>query len=171
MRDRIYWLLPDLASARATLADLSAAGVDIRHVHFVAQEGCDLTGLHAANLLQTSDVVRSAETGLLMGAATGGLVGAVAAVGYPIVGEAPQWSLFAALTAAGAVFGTWAASMIGISTPSQRLRRFSGEIEEGRILLMVDVPVWRVQGIELLLQALHPEASLQGLEPELHAFP
>ena len=39
MRRRIYWLLPDLASARRTMDDLLLARIAEQHLHFVAREG------------------------------------------------------------------------------------------------------------------------------------
>jgi hypothetical protein len=171
MRRRIYWLLPDLASARRTMDDLLLARIDERHIHFVAREGADLSGLHAANVLQTSDVIRAAEAGLVIGGASGAVLGALVAVFYPIVGDSPQWGLIAVLAFVGAGLGAWASSMIGISTPSERLKRFQGEIERGSILLMADVPRGRVDEIEGRLQALHPEARLEGIEPNIPAFP
>jgi hypothetical protein len=61
--------------------------------------------------------------------------------------------------------------MIGVSTPSSRLKRFEAAIEQGQILLMLDVPRSRVEEIETRLQALHPEAHLEGIEPNIPAFP
>ncbi len=171
MRRRIYWLLPDLETARVVMDDLLLERIEARQIHFVGREDADLSGLHAANVLQTSDVVRAAEMGLILGASVGALMGALAAVYYPIVGDEPQWGLAAALAVAGGIFGTWTSSMIGVSTPSKRLERFRPYIEQGRILLMVDVPMWRVEAIEKRLQALHPEAHLEGTEPDIPAFP
>jgi hypothetical protein len=171
MRKRIYWLLPDLPSAQATMDDLLLAFVDVRHMHFVGREDQDMTGLHAANVLQTSDVVRSAQVGLIIGAAVGGLLGILAAVNYPIVGDEPQWGVAAVLAVVGALFGAWTSSMIGISTPSKRLQRFTSEIEKGKILLMVDVNIWRAEAIESRLRKLHPEAQAEGSEPDIPAFP
>lgn len=171
MRRRIYWLLPDLESARRTMNDLLLARIEERHIHFVAREDADMRGLHAAGVLQTSDVVRSAEMGLIIGASVGGLLGALVAVHYPIVGDEPQWGIAALLALAGAAFGTWSSTMIGVSTPSKRLARFQPAIEQGQILLMVDVPMWREEAIEARLRALHPEANLQGNEPDIPAFP
>ncbi|MDB5752359.1 MAG: putative transrane protein [Ramlibacter sp.] len=171
MRRRIYWLLPDLESARATMDDLLLARIEERHIRFVAREGSDMSDLHAASVLETSDVVRSAEMGLILGAGVGALLGALVAVHYPIIGDEPQWGLAGALAVAGALFGTWASTMIGISTPSKRLTRFMPQIEQGQLLLMVDVPVWRVQEVEARLLALHPEAHLEGTEPDIPAFP
>lgn len=171
MRRRIYWLLPDVESARDTMDDLLLARIPERHIHFVAREDVNLSGLHAANVLQTSDVVRSAEIGLIVGAAVGGLLGALVAVYYPIIGDEPQWGLAAVLAIVGALFGAWTSSMIGVSIPSKRLQRFAKQIEEGQILLMVDALMWQGDEIERRLQELHPEARPQGDEPDIPAFP
>jgi hypothetical protein len=171
MRRRIYWLLPDLASAVRTENDLLLARIAWQHIHFVGREDADMTGLHAANLLQTSDVIRSAQAGLVIGGAVGAVLGVVAGLLYPIGVESAQWGMAAVLAILGAGFGAWASSMIGISTTSNRLKRFEPAIEQGQILLMVDVPRSRVEEIEERLQALHPEAHLEGIEPNIPAFP
>ena len=171
MYRRIYWLLPDLESAQRTMDDLLLARIAMNRIHFVAREGSDMSGLHSANVLQTSDVVRSAQMGLIIGAGVGALLGALVAVYYPIVGDSPQWGLAAGLAVAGALFGTWTSTMIGVSTPSKRLARFTPQIEQGQILLMVDVHMWRVEAIEARLRALHPEAHLEGTDPDIPAFP
>jgi hypothetical protein len=171
MRRRIYWLLPDLASARRTMDDLLLARISEPYIHFVAGDGADMSGLHAANVLQTSDVVRSAQAGLVIGGAAGAVLGVIAAVFFPIFGDGPEWGMIAVLAILGAGFGAWSSSMIGVSTPNNRLKRFEGAIAQGQILLMVDVPHARVEEIESRLQALHPEAHLEGVEPNIPAFP
>lgn len=170
MRRRIYWLLPDLASARRTMDDLLLARIPEQHIHFMAREGMDLTGLHPANLLQTSDVVRSAQSGLVIGGAAG-LVAGLLLAAFPVVAETPQVGLVAVLAIVGGLVGAWSSSMIGASTPSQRLKRFEGALDQGQILLMTDVPHARVEEIEALLQKSHPEAHLEGVEPNIPAFP
>ncbi|WP_428420821.1 DUF1269 domain-containing protein [Methylibium sp.] len=198
MRRRIYWLLPDLTSARRTMNDLLLARIGEAHIHFVARENADLSGLHAANLLQTSDVLRSAQAGLVIGGVGGAIAGVIAAVFFPIVGDtesglsalravfsspnwsgselraaidSPQWAMAAVLAVLGGLLGAWSSSMIGIAAPSGRLRRFEGAIEQGQILLMVDVPRSRMQEIESLLRTTHPEAHYEGVEPDVPAFP
>jgi hypothetical protein len=171
MRRRIYWLLPDLNSAKRTMDDMLLARIHEQHMHFVAREDADMTGLHAANILQTSDVVHAAQMGLVLGGAVGAVLGIVAAVFFPVVGTEPQWGIAAVLAMVGGAFGAWSSSMIGVSTPSSRLKRFEAAIEQGQILLMLDVPRSRVEEIETRLQALHPEAHLEGIEPNIPAFP
>ena len=171
MRKRIYWLLPDRESALATMDDLLLALVDVRHMHFVGREDQDMTGLHVANVLQTSDVVRSAQYGLILGAVIGALLGTVVAVYYPLFGGEYEWGVAAVLAVIGGLFGGWTSSMIGVSTPSKRLQRFESEIESGKILLIVDVNIWRAETIEERLRTRHPEAQPQGSEPDIPAFP
>ncbi|MFZ2648505.1 MAG: DUF1269 domain-containing protein [Burkholderiaceae bacterium] len=171
MRRRIYWLLPDLESAIRTENDLLLARIAWQHIHFVGREDADMTGLHAANVLQTSDVVRSAQAGLVVGAAVGAVLGVVGGLLFPLGVDPSHSGMAAVLAIVGAVFGAWASSMIGISTPSVRLKRFAPAIEQGQILLMVDVPRSRIEEIEQRLQALHPEAHLEGIEPNIPAFP
>ncbi|MEM5278212.1 DUF1269 domain-containing protein [Cupriavidus taiwanensis] len=170
MRKRIFWLLPDLASARRTMDDLLLARVENSHIHFVARDGADMTGLHEANLFQTSDIVHAAEMGLMVGGGVGVVAGVVVAM-FPIVSDTPQWGLVGVLAVLGAVFGAWAASMIGSSAPNSRLRAFEKDIEAGKILLMVDVPRTRVEEVETLLRNAHPEASFAGVDPAVPAFP
>jgi hypothetical protein len=171
MRRRIYWLLPSLASARRTMNDLLLARIAEQHIHFVARDDVDISELHAANILQTSDVIRAAQAGLVIGGAVGALAGVVVAYFVPIIGDAPQWGIAAVLAIAGGAFGAWSSSMIGIATPSERLRRFEAAIEQGQILLMVDVQRSRVTEIEALLEKAHPEAHFEGVDPNIPAFP
>lgn len=171
MHQRIYWLLPDIAQARRTMNDLLLARVPAPRMHFVAREGLDLSDLCQANLLQTSDLIRSAQIGLVIGGLTGVATGIAAALFLRTEDAAIAWGWVGALTCFGGLFGVWASSMIGIATPSHRLERFSDALAAGEILLMMDVPRGRVQEIEAMLQKMHPEAHFEGVEPDMPAFP
>ena len=170
MRRRIYWLLPDLRSARKTMNDLLLARIENRHIHFLARDNADMSGLHEANVLQSSDLVRSAQVGLLLGAAIGAAAGAMLAMSA-LIDDVSKPGLVAALAALGSLFGAWASSMIGVSTPSRRLQRFEAALKRGEILLMVDAPHGRVDEIEALLNEADPEAHFEGQEPNIPAFP
>lgn len=172
MRKRVYWLLPDVASAAKVMDDLLLARIEVGHLHFMARDDVPLADLPAANVLQTSDVVRSAQRGLIVGGLLGAVMGLAVGLGFPVIGEGmPQLGVFVMLAVLGAVFGAWTSSMIGASIPSHRLERFRHAIVQGQVLLMVDVPRGRVTEIEERLHARHPEARLEGLEPNIPAFP
>lgn len=170
MRKRLYFVLPNLGSAVQTANDMLLTRIEDRHMHFLARRGMSLGKLHEANWFQKSDLRHS----LLMGFAVGGCGGlAVGIVLYLLKIEGLNLQLVTIPIAAvlGAFFGAWAASLIGISTPNTMLKRFDREIGEGRVLLMVDVPVGRVEEIQDLVHDRHPEASDHGIEPTMPAFP
>jgi len=79
--------------------------------------------------------------------------------------------MVAVLGFVGGLIGAWSSSMIGVSTPSNRLARFASALKQGEILLMVDVPRQRVDEVEQLLRTLHPEGHFEGVEPNIPAFP
>lgn len=170
MRRRIYWLMPDLASARRAMHDLVQARVDVAHIHFAASEGTDMAGLHAANVWQTSDLVHAAKTGWAIGSACGMILGLIAGLAFPVMGDEPEWELAVVLGVMGGVVGAWSASMIGISIPSPGLQRFEGAMDRGWILLMVDPPRARAEQIETLLRTTHPEALFGGEAQQVPAY-
>jgi hypothetical protein len=84
-----------------------------------------------------------------------------------------HWQIAAVLGAAllGGIGGAWVSSMVGSSIPNSRLRQFDAMIDEGRILLMVDVPEHSVDDVRALVGRQHPEALDRGLDPHIPAFP
>ena len=170
MRLRMYVTLPDLASARQLANDLLLARIEDRHMHFLARRGTDLGELHEASYLQKSDAVHGAATGLVIGGVVGVLVGLLL-VYFPPGGASIQ--LVAVLIAAivGAVLGVWIASMVGLQVPNSRLKGFEHDLEEGKILLMLDVPVGRYEEVRAIIARTHPEAADRGSEPTVPAFP
>jgi len=170
MRRRLYFLLPDVESARRTADDLLLARVEDRHMRFLARRGTDLGELHEASSLQKTDLVHGAGIGLMLGGIGGLILGAII-VTYPPEGTNPQ--LVAVLIAAiiGGVLGAWMASMAAAAVPNSRLKQFQDEIANGKILVMVDVPYGRVEQIRSLVLGSHPEAVSGGQETRFPAFP
>src|ERR1700716_1350780 len=142
MRLRMYVTLPDLACARRLANDLLLARIEDRHMHFLARRGTDLGELHEASYLQKTDTVHGAFVGFVIGGMMGVLVGLLL-INFPPTGVSLQ--LVAVLIAAivGACLGTWVASMVGLQVPNSRLKGFEKELEEGKLLLMLDVPSGR----------------------------
>lgn len=170
MRRRILYLLPDHASARRMMDDLLLARVEERHIHFLARRGSPMEGLHEASIAQKSDLVHGAQMGLMLGAILGCALGAVVAYTLETTDTLRIVTVLAA-TILGALFGAWVSSMVGSAVPNSRLQQFHKAIEEGKILLMVDVPETRVDEIRERLHAIHPEAEDRGLDPHVPAFP
>ena len=170
MRRRLYYLLPDLPSARKTMDDLLLARIGERHIHFLAKRGTPMDGLHEANILHKSDVVHGAQRGVLIGAALGCALGYVITLFLEID---PKWQVGLILlsSAFGAFFGGWTSSLVGAAIPNSRLKRFADEIEQGKILVIVDVPEHKVEEVKALVGRIHPEAVARGVEVNVPVFP
>jgi uncharacterized membrane protein YeaQ/YmgE (transglycosylase-associated protein family) len=170
MRRRLYFLLPDTTSAKQVVDDLLLARVEERHMHFLARDGVSLDGLHEASILQKSDIVHGAESGLVVGGIAGIIAGLVV-LAFPPTGSSMHLVTVLLTAMLGAAFGVWVSSMIASSVPNSRLKAFDKAIAEGKILLMVDVPASRVEDVRSLLGKRHPEAAAGGQEPTIPAFP
>ena len=170
MRRRLYFMVPDAHSARQVRDELLLARIEDSHIHVMARDGIALNDLHEASILQKSDFVHGAETGLAVGGGIGIIAGLVA-VFFPPVGVELQLVTILLTALIGAAFGAWVASMVASSIPNSRLKNFESAIAAGQILMMVDSPSSRVDEIRQLVSARHPEAMNSGMEPTIPAFP
>jgi hypothetical protein len=170
MRRRLYFLVPDVVSARQTVGDLLLARIEDRHMHVLAKRGTDLGELHEASALQKTDLVHGAERGLVIGGALGIALGA-ALVLAPPGGASLEWVTVLATGIGGAFIGAWLGSLAGAGVPNSRLKCYARELDAGKVLLMVDVPFARVDEIRSLVHRQHPEASGGVVEPTMPAFP
>ena len=170
MRRRLYFMVPDAGSARQIHNELLLARIEDDHIHVIAKDGVSLVGLHEASILQKSDFVHGAETGLAVGGGIG-IVAGLVAIFFPPAGVDLQLVTILLTALIGAAFGAWASSMVASSIPNSRLRAFESAITAGHILMMVDVPAGRVSEIRELVAAHHPEAMGSGIEPTIPAFP
>ena len=170
MRRRLYFVLPDVQSARTMLNDMLLARIECRHIHFLASRETLPPDLPEASVLQKTDIVHGAQLGLIIGAVVGAAAGALLVMVPP---EGVTLKLMAVLILAlgGALFGLWASSMVASAVPNSRLTAFQPAIDSGKVLMMVDVPMRRVQEICDLVERRHPEASSGGFEPTIPAFP
>ena len=170
MRRRLYFLLPDVPSAKRTADDLLLARIEDRHTQFLARRGTDLGELHEASYAIKTDLARGAGVGLVLGALGGAALGALI-VGAPPEGTHPGLAAAVLATLVGALLGVWLGSMAAIAVPNSRLKSFQAQIERGRVLLIVDVPYARVDDVRDIVRARHPEAVAAGLETRYPAFP
>lgn len=167
MRHRLYYLLPDIESARQTLDDLLLNRIEQRHIHFLSRSPMPVD-MPEANFLQKTDVVHGAKAGMLTGAVLGMALGFLLVYYFSLSSGALTVT---ATTLVGVLFGGWAASLVAAAIPNTRLAAFFPEIEKGRVLLIADVPARRIDQIEKALAERHPEINFRGEEPTIPAFP
>ena len=169
---RLYFLVPTVESATQIVDELLLARVDERHIHIAAKDHHLLhdANLPEANLLQESDFIPAVEKGLAVGGGTGILAGLVAMT-FPPAGLVLGGGAILGLGVVGAGFGAWVSGMIGISIENSQLKEFEQAIEDGQLLLMIDVPKNRVDEVTGSVKKHHPEAEIEGTEPTIPAFP
>jgi len=170
MRLRMYVTLPDTSSARRLADDLLLARIEDRHMHFLARRGTDLGDLHEASYLQKTDAMHAAAVGLVIGGAMGIVLGLIL-VYFPPGGVTLQLVTVLITAVVGGAFGAWVSTMVGLQVPNSRLKGFDHDLDEGKVLLMLDVPSGRYEQVKEIISRTHPEAADRGSEPTVPAFP
>lgn len=170
MRRRLYFLVPDTEVASSIVDDLLLARVEEKHIHLIAKRNTPLGELPEASFLQKTDFLPAIERALVVGGATGTLAGLVALALAPGVVVAGGAALLAS-TLSGAGIGAWLGGMVGMNVGNSRLQQFEAAIEAGAILMLVDVPLARVDEISTLIRSRHPDATPEGTEPTVPPFP
>jgi hypothetical protein len=166
----MYVTLPDVQSARRLADDLLLARIEDRRMHFHGRRGTDLTGLHEASFIDKTDTVHGAYVGLVVGGIMGALLGFLL-VRFPPHGVPVELVAVLITTIVGALLGAWVSSMVGLQVPNSRLAGFTEELDEGRVLLILDVPTSRSEEVRAIIARTHPEAIDRGNEPTVPAFP
>ncbi len=166
MRHRLYYLLPDLGSARRTLDDMLLNRIEVKYIHFLTGGASLPPDMPEANIFHKTDVIHGAQAGMIIGAILGIALGALMIFYY---GTPQATVLVTALI--GILFGGWASSMAAAALPNSRLKAFYPELEQGKLLMIADVPARRVKQIEQLLAERHPEMRFCGEDPNVPAFP
>lgn len=169
-RRRLYFVLPNTDSAHSMLNEMLLARIEIKHIRFLGKRGALPPDLPEASFLQKTDIVHGAQLGMVIGGVAG-TIGGLLIWRFPPgdLSLAPVTILIAALF--GALFGIWVSSMAASSIPNSKLKPFHADIEQGKILMMVDVPMLQVKEFSDLVAQRHPEAVYGGFEPTIPAFP
>lgn len=167
---RLYFLVPDVEHTKTIVDELLLARVEERHMHVIAKEGTPMEDLPEAKLIQRSDVIPALERGIAIGGASG-IIAGIVAVSFPPAGLVLGGGAMLGIAFAGVGFGAVMSTMIGVDVKNSRIEQFQSAIEQGELLMMIDVPKKRVDEINELVIAHHPEAEIGGTEPTIPAFP
>ncbi|NII55768.1 DUF1269 domain-containing protein [Luteibacter sp. SG786] len=136
MKTRRVYSTADMAQARRALTAAREAGVPDEDLSLVARHDIELEAIPEDRKDDHSDFMPAAVRGVAQGGATGLLAGLVA-MAIPPLGITIAGAL--GVAAAGAAVGAWSSALMGAAVPDPVRRKFEGEIEAGRILVVVDV--------------------------------
>lgn len=172
MKRRLYFLFPDADTAEKVENELLLARVTEAQIHFIAKNEDQLVSkkLHLASFLQKSDLVHGWQVGLIAGGLTGFVLGSVL-YSIPEFGSFFGQAIITACALLGAFLGTWFSGLIAISAPNTQLKRFEPALEQGQVLLLVDVAKDQVDDITKMITSHHSGAVDQGKDTKIPAFP
>ena len=135
MKTRHVFSTPDIEAAKTVMQAARAAGIPEGDISLIARSDIELEAAPEQHKEAGSDFYPAALRGVVGGGAIGLLAGLVA-VAIPPVGITVAG--VAGLTLAGALTGGWTGALAGASVPDPVRRKFEGEIEAGRILVVLD---------------------------------
>ncbi|HEY8119314.1 MAG TPA: hypothetical protein VIE91_08760 [Methylophilaceae bacterium] len=178
MNRRLYFMLPDISAARHAWKEMLLACVDNRNIHFLIKPGTNLAHrMQPADVLERTDALHEGGMGILVGAALGLIAGILTLVippGYfPLWYTNLEWTGILAITSVvGAFSGCVGMALLGVGLSSSVLEAAKERISKGEVMMIVAVPLHRVNEIRRVVETLHPEANYYGVWPAKHpVFP
>ncbi len=161
---RIYFLAPDISTTEAIVEELRNKGFEENQIHILAKRNTPLASLPEAGITIKTDFISALERGAALGGSAGLLAGVVALrfAGFAIAGGPLLGVLFA-----GATIGSLAAGLSGLSVGNSKLKQFEQAIEDGQLLILLDIPRDQIEQVSDSITKHHPKAEFDGIEPLL----
>lgn len=172
MNRRLYFMLPDTASAHAMLDDLLLARVNANRIHFLANANTPLGDLPEATISERTDLIEGWEIGMGLGALAGFVAGVIA-ISIPTWWYTQPIPVVATLiicTSVGFFAGGLWTALVATNIPNHQLKPFERLIAKGQVLMIVLAPFHRVQEIRKLVAEKRPEATYNGAWPTEHVM-
>ncbi|WP_340123916.1 DUF1269 domain-containing protein [Methylobacter svalbardensis] len=161
---RIYFLVPNIAITHKIVEELQAEGIEERHIHILAKRDTPLEGLPEAGVSIKTDFLPAVERGVALGGTTGLLAGLI---GLRFAGFAIAGGPLLGIIIASATIGSLMGGLAGMNSGNSRLKQFTEAIEQGELLVLIDIPKDRIEAIRKLVIKHHPDAEFEGIEPIL----
>ncbi len=172
---RLCFLSPNPSHAHRVVDDLRQAGIAEKHIYVIARsEVAGLSSPIVADLPdegpEGDDFLPGYERGLAFGG-TAGLLAGVLIVTFPPAGLVLGGGAILLIELAGAGLGGLLAGIAGAAFHNSRLGKFEKALDEGQILIMVDVPADDVSRIESIIRRQDPQTLVEGVEPPASIIP
>ena len=163
MSSKLIFTVPDVDTCEKAVDLLRGDGITEDDIAIIGNSHKDLSNLPDGGTLE-NDSVPALQRGATIGGSVGllgGLSAILIAPGLVVAGAA-----VALATVGGASVGALGAALTGGSVPNSRLREYEESIEQGSLLLVVDVEDEKRSPIQALLTSNFPGIVLEGdLDP------
>jgi hypothetical protein len=134
LKKRLVFSVQDMAAARIAMEQARVAGIQDDDISLVARsEKSDM--IPDDRKIVEGDFYPAAAKGAA-GGAVAGLVAGLVAVAIPPLGITVAGAF--AMAAGGSVLGAWSTALAGSAVDDPVSRKFEGEVQSGRILVVID---------------------------------
>lgn len=148
MKHRHVFCTTSAAQAAKAVRAATGAGALEDDIYLVARSDIEVHQIRDRRKMADSDFIPAAIRGVLVGM----LVGFLISLGLTLFWDIdPRAMLFGA--GMGAAVGGLASSLMGAATPDPIRQRFEKEIDEGKVLVVVDAEEQGVPGMEQAMAA------------------
>jgi len=161
---RIYFLVPDITTTHKIVDELRSQGIEDRHIHILAKRDTPLEDLPEAGVSIKTDFIPALERGVALGGTTGLLAGLI---GLRFAGFAIAGGPILGIIMAGATIGSLMGGLAGMNSGNSKLKKYEQAIEQGELLVLLDIPKEQIEAIRKSITKHHPEATFEGIEPLL----
>ena len=165
MNRRLYFLIPDKSHTLSVVLELTSHGIDLDHIHTLANKKVRLQGPPNAEH-QNRDLGHRIEDLLWKGNLAMFCLALVSLLILPLIIGLTAWLLLPV----GIMLATFMGGLLFSRVPNTHLDEFRDALAHGEILLMADVPQKRVANIEDRVHHHHPEATVGGVGWESEVF-
>jgi hypothetical protein len=165
MLRRLFFLFPDKDHTQRAVDQLLDRGVTLKRMHAIAKD-IDLGSLPRATPRQIRDTKFRLEKLLWNSSLVLFSLAAIIFIASLVLGSV----IWAALSLFVMLLIFIAGEQFAVKVPDVHLSEFTDALEHGEVLLMVDVPVYRVAEIEGFIHHHHPEAAVGGVSWTLDAL-
>lgn len=136
MKQRRVFSTPTITIAQDVIQAARDAGVEDDAIFLVARHDIEMDAIPPDRIDASMDTVPAALRGAVGGGSVGLLAGLVA-IAIPPIGITVAG--IGALTAVGALVGTWSAALFGSGIDNNVRHQYEQEIDAGRILVVIKV--------------------------------
>ncbi|WP_426416689.1 hypothetical protein [Aestuariirhabdus sp. LZHN29] len=165
---RLYYLTDSIESAERISEDLHREGISDWRFHVFSKDQAGLLHhrLHSATPLQSSNIVYSGERGAIMGGLSGLLI-SLLLIGTQPVGEQISSTAVILITALCILGGGWIGALSGRHQKHYKISRFQRAINDGKLLIIVDIRRHEEHAVRGLMQRYHADVLLAGIDSSL----
>ncbi|NMH61503.1 hypothetical protein [Alteromonas ponticola] len=134
-----YFVVNNVDTVVDIIEVLKRAGVSEEQIGVVSRDNDIVRAdLPQADLTEKSAIPQSLKRGALLGSGAGLLAGVLVSV-FPVAGIAAGGAAIVGMTAGGAAFGSWSATMIGVSESSPVVKQFEDALDNERTLIFCEL--------------------------------